>query len=54
MKTIRIELNGELFEALDRAARETGRSRATAVQDALWEHLLRRQIQSLEERDRVG
>jgi metal-responsive CopG/Arc/MetJ family transcriptional regulator len=39
MKRIRVVLEGELFEALDRAARATGRSRSALVRDALQEHL---------------
>jgi metal-responsive CopG/Arc/MetJ family transcriptional regulator len=56
MKRIRVVLEGELFEALDRAARATGRSRSALVRDALQEHLrehLRRwEIRWME--DRVG
>jgi len=54
MKRIRIELDGELFEALDRAAREMGRSRSALVRDALREYLRGWEIQWLEERDRDG
>jgi metal-responsive CopG/Arc/MetJ family transcriptional regulator len=54
MKTIRVELDGELFEEVERAARETGRSRSALVRDALREHLRRLEVQGMEERDRDG
>ena len=54
MKTIRVELDRELFGALDIAARETGRSRSALVRDALREHLRQWEIRWMEERDRVG
>jgi metal-responsive CopG/Arc/MetJ family transcriptional regulator len=59
VKTIRIVLDKRLANAIDRAARQTKRSRSALVRDALRKHLDRlnvqaRNVKAREERDRHG
>ena len=54
METIQVVLDQKLLQATDRAARRTKRNRSALVRDALREHLQKLEIESQEERDRVG
>ena len=54
METTQVVLDKKLLQAADRAARRTQRNRSALVRDALREHLRRLEIESREERDRLG
>ncbi|HWF48682.1 MAG TPA: CopG family transcriptional regulator [Bryobacteraceae bacterium] len=54
METIQVVLDTKLLRATDRAARRTKLNRSALIREALREHLRRLEIQTLEERDRLG
>ena len=53
-RTIQIVLEEDLLKAADREVRATRVSRSALFREALKEHLKRRQIAELEERERRG
>ena len=54
MKTVRITLDDELFEAVNRAARALGSTRSAFIRDALRAALARLEERELERRHRAG
>jgi metal-responsive CopG/Arc/MetJ family transcriptional regulator len=54
METIQVVLDTHLLRAADRAAKRTKRNRSALIRDALREHLLKLEIEELEDRDREG
>jgi metal-responsive CopG/Arc/MetJ family transcriptional regulator len=54
MKTVRIILDDDLIEAVDRVVRKLGTSRSAFTRDALREALARRRDRRLEQRHSAG
>src|SRR4051812_41447104 len=54
MQRIRIVIDQELFEAMDRVAQRIKRNRSELICEVLREHLRRLEIRTLEDRDRHG
>ena len=54
METIQVVFDSKLLRATDQAARRTKLNRSALIRDAVREHLRRREIRELEERDRRG
>ena len=54
MKAIQIVLEEPLLRAVDKEARRSKVNRSALVREALREHLGRRRIHELEQRDRAG
>lgn len=53
-RVIQVVLEEDLLSAADREVRRSGVSRSALFRDALRDHLRRRRIADLEERDRKG
>ncbi len=54
METIQVVLDTKLLKAVDRAGLRTKQNRSALIREALKQHLLRLELQSLEDLDRQG
>jgi len=54
MRTVRMTLDEELVEAVDRVSRRLGKSRSAFTREALREALARVRVKALEQRHREG